>query len=138
MSTALAPDIETVAIQYLKAHTDVLDLVASTRIASELPAKVELPFVTVLLAGGIPSQGEWLEGVRLQFDVWGTNREETRLLARTVRAAVLDMLGSYDGCVVNGVATLIPLRKLHDPDVGRVRYQFDVRVWCHPGPDLGS
>lgn len=134
MSLVLAPDVESLAIQYLKAHDELEDV----RIASELPAKAEFPFVTVLLVGGIQPVAEYLEGYRLQVDTYGGTREEARLLARTVHAALLDMTGTHDEGIVTGIATLIPLRHLSDPSTGRVRFNFDVRVWCHPAPDLGS
>ncbi len=139
MVLRLPVDAKDLTIIWLKAHASVVAL-ASTRI-SDRP-KSTFPQVTVTSFGGrevvVPGgRVVHLDEVYLQVDCWGEDpvkdQTATQLLARTVRAALLEMsTASHTRGVVTGVRTITPP---HDfDDEFRCRVQAEYGVICHPLP----
>ena len=132
------PDVETMAIQYLKANAGDVG-VAATKIASELPANATFPYV-VVFAVRTPVRDNWEVVALLQVDAWGTSRLEARTIARAAVATLTGMNGEQPGDygVVTDVKALQAARPLPDPVADRRRYSADVQVTAHALQRAGS
>lgn len=137
MSVTLLPDVESIAVQYLKAHDDVLELVATTNIASVYNPKAALPFLQVALVDEPVIVERHLVRARIQLDGWAESRAASRDLCRTAHAAMVELTGSQGGSgVVTDVRTAQGPRPLYDPARERQRFSADVFVWVHVEHDV--
>lgn len=151
MTVRLLPDIESLAINYLVEHEDVRALIGGTdpdlpdenedaRVYPAIPEKDPVfGLVTCRRTGGVEVVYHHLDAARLLFHCWGPGKKglskaDTNTLARTVRAALLDMVGSHDEGVVTFVRTTVGLQWLPDPDTLRDRYIYEASVHAHPHP----
>lgn len=113
------PDPEALVIAYLAAHPDVAAL--TDEISTHTPPSTHAPWVRVSLidetADG-DSRALHLMAAFMQFDCYGSDdrvvqQSEASLLGRTVREALNDMPGAYDGAIVTAVTDL-SARRLAD------------------------
>lgn len=131
MTGELLPDAEAIAFEVL----DGEGLSAHGRI----PDSPTWPLLTVQRLGGIPAERHWLDTARIQVSAWGgddrdTARAEARDLADAARAALHGAEGTAvasAGAFVTGVEDDLGLAYLPDPQTGRDRYVFAVRLYAH-------
>lgn len=92
---SVLPDAELAIIQYLRAHSEVTDLVPAARITTTLPPKAVFPAVTVKRIGGTALHWARVDEAAVQVDVWHdyAKRGECQDIARAVRATVLAIYG---------------------------------------------
>jgi hypothetical protein len=83
------PDAELAVIQYLRARTQVTDLIPSDRITTTRPAEPTYPLVTVMRIGGTSTSWQGLDEPALQVDVIGGSRYQCQQLARVIRGCIL-------------------------------------------------
>lgn len=88
MTIVVLPSIEAAAIRYLKSRTEVTDICADTRISPEYGDV--MPWVHVVRTGGVPplSRPLVVDAAAVQFDCYGSTKNQARLLAETVRAVL--------------------------------------------------
>lgn len=139
MPLRLPVDTKALTIAYLKQHSSVV-AIAGTRISDR--AKGSFPEITVITFGGrevvVPGGTVvHLDETNIQVDCWGADptndQASTQLLARTVRAALLDMANaSHSRGVVTRVRTITPPMDYADEDRARVRAEYG--VFTHPLP----
>lgn len=129
----LLPDVESALVSALRASSSI-GAVFGDRIATSLPSDPTYPFLTLTRTGGADIVPRWFEGATVELQVWGGAGEEvaTAAAVRLARSVVLGLSGVYDGAVVTGVETVLGPRNLGDPETGRPRYIFEVRVFAHP------
>lgn len=133
MTLRLGVDAKALTIAYLKAHTSVAAICAG-RVSDR--AKNTFPQVTVISVGGreLVTAGGYqshLDETHLQIDCWGersvNDQETTQLLARTVRAAMLEMSrASHTLGGVSGVRTITPPHDFADDLRARVTADYGV------------
>ena len=135
------PDDELALIQYLRTVPEVTALVPGARITTELPPSPTYPVVLVQRAGGV---GIWpaLDDAALQVDVVAAartdatpnTRRECKILAQTVRAAVLAIANDIvpEGVLVSASEEIGP-QYLPDtiPNPPLPRYTARYRVITH-------
>ena len=134
MPLVLIPDVEALAIGYLKAHASITPLVG-TRVSSVLPANPTYPYLQVILVAGVEKSPGHLDEAYLQVDAWGTTRDEANLLIRTVRAVLLvSPTVTHTRGVVAYARTVSPPRWVPDDTVTppRPRYTIDLSMSLHP------
>lgn len=131
------PDIETMAIQWLKANAAEVGIDA-THIASELPSGASFPYL-VVFAVATPVDDNHIVTARLQVDAWGTTRLDARTLARMATSVLTGMNGEQgDYGIVSDVHVRQAARPLPDPVADRRRYTAEVDVSAHPLARAGS
>lgn len=132
------PDIEQIVGAYLREHPAVRAVVS--RVVSRTPASTDTPWVRYQQIAEQPGGGmaDFLIAPLLQFDCYAgrdNSRETASLIARTVRAALVEMEGVHGGAVITGVPPgLVSVSRLPDPDLGdpaRERYVVTATVYCH-------
>jgi hypothetical protein len=81
------PDAVLAMLQYLRLRTELMALIASDHIVTEIPTSPTYPYVLVQLAGG---SGIWpaIDNPTMQVDAVGGTKAACSLIARTVRACV--------------------------------------------------
>ena len=135
MPLRLLPDVEATAVAYLRAHSAVAAIVG-TRVSTELPSTPTFPLLTVRLVTGTEVIRTHLDEQTVQVDAWGADKAGASLLARTARAALLDVPGdaSLSRGVVTGARTVRALAWMPDDTVSppRPRYSFDIGWTVHP------
>lgn len=146
MALRLQVDVGRLVIAYLLTITEVTAIV-SNRIGNVLYAGSG-PAVQVNDITGDELVPRHLDAAHLQVDAWGGNRAQSLDLARTVRAALLEMpaatvtalhtvpVPSWATGVATDVATLTRPRWLPDDSVNppRPRFSGDYQVIAHPLP----
>lgn len=134
MTTALIPDLERLAYVYLDAHPAVVAL--GTRLVGRTPKDTGGPWVRVtqLDARQQSRPTDHLTGFMIQFDVYAGNQETVWTHARTIRAALADMLdAAHSGATVTGVNFLGMLRNPDlDFDPARERVILTAEIFAHP------
>lgn len=128
------PDAEAVVRAWLVSQARVTDL-CSTRIGHHV--NETRPCLTIRRIGGIPTERRRLDQARIEVQAWGVPgaSETVSLLARTARAALLDMEGqTVEGAVCTAVDDDLALTWLPDDsrDPTVPRYVFGVAVHLHP------
>ena len=99
-----------------------------------LPASPTYPAVRVTRLGGATAAANWLDGARLQIDVFGGTEEQ----AWDATAAVRSELADLDGKHIPGIATVTGIEELSgpgwlpDPTTQRARWTWDIRLFVHP------
>lgn len=141
MVLRLQVDAKALTIAYLKGHSSVSAL-AGTRVSDRAKGSV-WPQVTVTSFGGreVVAPGgrvSHLDELYLQVDAWGehavNDQATTQLLARTVRAALLDMASASHALgVVTRVRTITPPMDYAD-ELDRARVRAEYGVFVHPHP----
>jgi hypothetical protein len=122
---ALLPDTEQELVDFLTGHA-ALGPLHGGRVATEL--RTDLTALQVTGLGG-SQPWPWEATHEFQVSAWGGDKGQAHTLARTVVAAVFDLVGqAVDGGRVSGVA--IRLAPLWSPDetTGRPRYRTDVAL----------
>lgn len=141
MSLALIPDCERLIGSWLRDHPDIEALQA--KVAGTVPSDTKLPFVRVtqLDDRAVDEISDRLIEYMVQLDCYAGStaqlnhqgQAEASTLSRTVRAALLDMVGVRDGATVTGVRFVSNPRV---PDAAfepaRERFIRTVIVWAHP------
>jgi hypothetical protein len=127
------PDLEKVVVAALRASTS-LDGTFADRISTRLPPEPTYPYLTLRQTGASRPVERWLVGATVEFVVWGAVDGEpaARAAANLAESVVLGLVGPYDAAVVSGVEPVIGPRNVTDPETGRPRYIFEVRVFAHP------
>ncbi len=134
MPLTVLPDAERLALGYLHTHSDVTGLIGQ-RAYWTIPATPTFPLVRVQRVGGVPVRPGWLDGARLQVDVYGSDHDSTWQVAETVRAALHQgSQSSHSLGVWTGTDDDMGLAWLPDDAYGRPRLVFGVTVWTHPLP----
>lgn len=140
----LMPDIEQLVVGFLLDQSELASV--DERIYTELPKEKVFPAVRVHQFNDAQATERtlWLMRYSLQIDVWGGTKNQARDIADTIRA-LLDarVVGTHAEGVVSGVITR-GLDTTADGTVptkdgkARPRCRFDVDIWAHPAPDVGS
>lgn len=134
MTPLLLPDAELVIARALRADPDVAAM-TSGRVYTEIPRDPVWPMLRLFRIGGTADTSAYYERARLQIDAWGESKHQARLLAATARHALLLMPGRVgDGAIIGEVVDDHGLLWAPDPDTGRPRYLFGVRILLHPAP----
>ena len=126
---ALLPDLDQALVAFLAGHAALAPLHAG-RVGTKL-ASGDAPALRTSSLGG--TQGwPWEARQEFQIESFGGNQGQAKLLARTVEAAVYDLIGSVTGGHVRGVA--VQLSQLWSPDdtTGRARYITQVQFTVYP------
>lgn len=129
---ALLPDIDAVLVAFLTEHSHLAPL-HSGRVGTKL-APGDGPALRIAGLGG-PQPWPWESFPEFQIESWGGTQGQAKTLARTVEAAVYDLIGPVEGGHVRGLS--IPLTQLWSPDdtTGRARYLTQVQFNVYPeGP----
>jgi hypothetical protein len=133
MALRVLPSLERLIVEYLRGVAEVQALV-SQRVSLSLPSSPTYPLVSILLVSGEERVQRHLDAATIQVDVWGGTREQADVLARTVRAALLEMPRAHDTATVTAVLTLVAPRWLPDELAvpPRPRYTADYQIVYHP------
>lgn len=143
MVALVMPDAESIAVSWAKATADLTALLG-TKIATRLPAKVDLPFLRAIRVGGGPEDLEAdIDGALIQWDAYaarsGANGETpdyrtASLIARTLVAAARASANmpivpaSGDAAWVYGfTVTSGPIRM--DEPTNWARFRVDTLMW---------
>jgi Protein of unknown function (DUF3168) len=144
MAIAITPDIEPIIGAYLREHLDVAALVGA-RVVSRTPASTGAAWVRYTQIAS-PAAGnsttDRLVSALLQFDCYASvenTRAEASAIARTVRAALVAMSGTFGNdelgrAFVSGVPPrLVSSTRLPDDmlDPARERYVVTATVFTH-------
>jgi hypothetical protein len=86
---SVLPDAELALTQYLRSISELVALVPTSRISTQLPPKPVYPVVLVSRTGGSPVVWQTLDEPALQVDVIGGDKATCSLIMRTVAAAIL-------------------------------------------------
>jgi len=126
---ALLPDVDQVLVTFLTNHASLAPLHGG-RVGTQLAAGDPPAIRTSSLGGTQP----WPWEARQEFSIesWGGSQGDAKLLARTVEAAIYDLIGPVTGGYVKGVD--VTLSQLWSPDdqTGRARYRTDVALTIYP------
>jgi hypothetical protein len=126
---ALLPDLDQVLVTFLTGHAALAPLHAG-RVGTQL-ASGDTPAIRTSSLGGA-QPWPWEARQEFQIESWGGNQGAAKLLARTVEAAVYELIGPVTGGYITGVA--VTLSQLWSPDdqTGRARYRTDVALTIYP------
>lgn len=133
MALRLLPDVEALVVAYLKADASVA-AIAGTRVSTKLAEAY--PRVNVTLITGREVVREHLDEQHLQVDAYADDKADANLLARTVRAVLLNAPSvPHARGVVTHVRTITPPRWLPDETANdRPRYLAEYGITVHPHP----
>lgn len=123
MLYALPPDPQSVLITFLQGHPDV-SAISSTRVSS-MKIDTDLPRIQVSAVPG-PVTEPWEEASEFQVDCWGGTEGQALTLARTVCAAIYDLI-PQSPAVTQAFPTVKPFAA-HDPTTGRPRFIVQVQI----------
>lgn len=129
------PDIEAAISQLLRD--------AGARAYSSVPASPIYPLAVVERSGGTPAVRQYLDAARIDVSVYGENKGQAHDLAQSHRATIHSAEGSVvttdiENVWISGVEDVLGLTYLPDPDTGRDRYLFSVRVYARRMGDATS
>lgn len=132
MTLRVLPDAEQLAVDWLKAHTDI-DALVGNKIFTALPKDPTYPCLVIRRLGGVPAIREHLDRARLQIDAWGRTKYEARQAAAAAQAALHEMPpATHTQGVVTAVEDDLGLTWSPDPVTDRPRYIVGVLVYLHP------
>ncbi len=137
-----APDIEAIAIVYLKAHPSIA-AICNGRVGSRTPRTTDEPWIVVTQIDDQPEGGSTPLHVittRLQLDCYGGSNVEfaqaqASLLARTARLAIMaPALNTLTASAVISKVSATAVRRLPDTTLepARERYILDVSLTARP------
>lgn len=143
MTLRLLPDAELIAVDILRASSD-LDSLVNNRVYTAIPSEATYPLVRVIRIGGLPTIRQHLDVARLQVEAWAgilddpavatTAKGTARQVAVVAQAALHAAIGTHDAGVVTAVEDDLGLSWQPDPDTDRARYLFGVSLHTHPKP----
>lgn len=129
MPFALLPDMEQELVDFLTSHASLAPLHGG-RVGTEL--RSDLTCLQVTSLGGF-QPWPWEAAVEFSISSWGGTKGQANTLARTVAAAVFELVGApVDGGRVNGVAVRLASLWSPDEETGRPRYKTDVALTVYP------
>lgn len=131
MTLTVLPDVELLTVNWLADNDEIANLYP--HIGTEIPAGPTLPIIRVVRVGGGTVVSRWLDGARVQIDVWAEHKQAAHDLARLVQAVMDDMPGLHDEGVVTAVDAGV-FRWAADEDTGWAGYTTDFLIHLHPGP----
>jgi len=126
---ALLPDIDQILVDFLTNHAALAPLHGG-RVGTQLAAGDDPAIRTSSLGGNQP--WPWQSLQEFQIESWGGDQGDAKLLARTVEAAVYDLLGPITGGWVRGVAVLLAQLWSPDDQTGRARYITQIQFTVYP------
>jgi hypothetical protein len=90
VSTPILPDVEALALKALRAR------LTAVRVVVDLPLNWDAasPLVVIHRVGGAAPDARFLDRALMDVQVWHTDRRAASLLARTVRAVLVDACAS--------------------------------------------
>jgi hypothetical protein len=120
-------------VTWLKARATVTALTTAARISTELATAATIgPALQVTSLGGT-QPWPWEAVVEFQLSAWGGTKPQANLLARTVAAAVYDLVGQpITGGHVTGVDVRLAPLWAPDEDTNRPRYRVDISLIVMP------
>lgn len=122
------PDVESVAVTYLRTALGVLADKVATKVPATMPAKM----VRVSLTGGSRSN-LITDRVQLTVECWADDEPTASNLARKAHAHMLAAAGTItNGVWIRGVSEVGGVQFFPDPDTSKPRYQFTVRLSVRP------
>lgn len=126
---ALLPDIDAALVAFLAAHSALVPLHAG-RAGTRLAAGTD-PALRITSLGGT-QPWPW-EGIpEFMIESWGGDQGQAKTLARTVEAAVYDLIGPVAGGHIRGVAVQLSQSWSPDDTTGRARYITHTQLTCYP------
>lgn len=136
------PDAEAIVSKlirdYLATYQSPNETHTGVGVHSSLPENARYPLIIVKRIGGEPQQRNRLDTAEMQFDVYGNNKSEARILAVKARIAVYEGEGTLVTVnpkisgFITGVQDNLGLSYLPDPTVpSKDRYTIGVRVFLH-------
>lgn len=143
------PDAEAVVGSALRAVSiDGID----ERVYTSIPKRPTYPLAIVTRVGGPGGERHYLDGARIQIDVWGSAKDtppEDRTplgdlhdIAQEARVAVLDLEGTSlsdpVSAFVSGTEDATRIQRLADPVTSRERYFFAVNIYLRATEPLPS
>lgn len=122
------PDVEVVAVTYLRAALGVLADKVATKVPATMPAKM----VRVSLTGG--SRTNLItDRVQLTVECWADDEPTASNLARTAHAHMHAASGAItSGVWIRAVDGVGGVQFFPDPDTSKPRYQFTIRWAVRP------
>lgn len=142
MTVRTPVDCQALVAQFLLDHPDV-QAVVDDRVYRVIPGKPppEFPLLRIhqFTSQSITKKAVHLVGYQLQIDAFGGPQAQATDAAFAAYAALHELAGVYDLGVVTGVdLSGIDYTPDETWDPARPHCRFDLTVWAHPGPDLGS
>lgn len=119
----LPPDPQTVLINFLTSHAAVAAISADR--VSSVKINTDLPRIQVTAVPGNVTE-PWEEASEFQVDCWGGTESQALTLARTVCAAIYDLI-PLEPTVTQAFPTVKPFAA-HDPTTGRPRFITQVQI----------
>lgn len=119
----LPPDPQQVLVDFLTTQTDV-SAIAAGRVSST-KIDTDQPRIQVFAVPAAISH-EWEEPAEFQVDCWGGTEQQALTLARTVCAAIYDLI-PLQSTVTSAYPTVLPFAS-HDPTTGRPRFICQIQI----------
>lgn len=131
----LMPDVVKMGVSFLRAQSEVTDLMGATTSArGRLDKNTQYPAVRVVRISSEPvhSRPFVVERVRVQFDCYGGNNREAERLAQNVRSTLIERAVGFssDGGLVTKVIP-VSMDDLADESFEPVkeRYIVEMDIW---------
>ncbi|MDQ5860712.1 MAG: hypothetical protein M3536_00420 [Actinomycetota bacterium] len=122
------PDVEAVAVFYLRTALGALADKVATKVPSTMPSKM----VRVSLTGGSRSN-LITDRVQLTIQCWADDEPTASNLARRAHAHMIAAAGAItNGLWIRAVSEVGGVQFFPDPDTTKPRYQFTVRLSVRP------
>lgn len=126
---AVMPDLDAALVTFLTGHAALAPL-HKGRVGTKLAAGTE-PAVRLTALGGTQPM-PWESTPEFQIESWGGDQGAASKLARTVEAAVHDLVGPIVGGHVRSVTVALSLMWSPDETTGRARYLTQVSLIAYP------
>lgn len=124
----ISPDVEAVAVAYLRAALGTLADRVATRVPDVMPARM----VRVSLTGGTRTN-LITDSPQLTVQCWADDPPAASNIARTAHAHMLAAAGAItNGVWIRSVDEVGGVQFFPDPDTDKPRYQFTVRWAVRP------
>lgn len=137
MTTILLPDVEAIAVTYLKAYAGLMALVGTRVYGPDTPEDVVFPYVKVKRVAGRPEPGDpagWLDHADVELQAYAEDRDAAFDICAMAVGALHKIPQVNALGIVTAVQDLIGPRPLPDPDTKAFRYLAEVLVTAHPLP----
>jgi len=123
----LPPDPQAALIGFLASHTAV-SAISGMRVSSQKIDSASPRIQVTALPG--PTTEPFEQAAEFQIDCWGGTETQAYTLARTVCAAIFDIVPQV-ASITTAYPTLMPFAS-HDPDTGRPRFICQLLVISSP------
>lgn len=124
----VSPDVEGVAVTWLRAGLGVL----AAKVATAVPATMPVSMVRVVLTGG-DRLGVAADVAQLTVECWAADGPAASDLARRAQALMFAAQATeVAGVFVRRVDSVGGVQSLPDPDTNKPRYIFTVRWFFRP------